>query len=100
MLRNTCSKSRVTKLCLYADNEIKMEIDNTNKPEQTALKYKSFNTQITQGFWWLVNEGVNRGMEIRRSVLFFGPKPSIRCYFRSNPDPHYVKLYCGIRLLQ
>ena len=37
MLRDTYSKSRVTKLCLYADNEIKMIIDNTNKPVQTAL---------------------------------------------------------------
>ena len=45
--------------------------------------------------------GVNRGMEIRRSMLFFSPNPSIRRYFRSNPpDPHYVKSYCGIRLLQ
>ena len=44
--------------------------------------------------------GVNRGIEIRRSVLFFGPNPSIRRYFCSNPDPHYVKSYCGIRLLQ
>ena len=44
-------------------------------------------------------EGVNRGMEIRRSVLFFCPNPSIRHYFRSNPDPQYVKSYCGIHLL-
>ena len=44
--------------------------------------------------------GVNRGMEIRRSVLFCDPNPSIRRHFRSNPDPHYVKSYCGIRLLQ
>ena len=34
--------------------------------------------------------GVNRGVEILRSVLFFG----------TNPHPHYVKSYCGIRLLQ
>ena len=39
-------------------------------------------------------------MEIRRSVLFFGPNPSIRRYFRLNPDPRYVKSDCGIRLLQ
>ena len=44
--------------------------------------------------------GVNRGMEIHRSVLFFGPNPSIRCYLCSNPDPHCVYSYCGIRLLQ
>ena len=43
---------------------------------------------------------MNRGMEIRRSVLFFGPNSPIRCYFRSNPDPRYVKSYCGICLLQ
>ena len=55
MLRNTDSKSRVTKLCHYADNEIKMVIDNTNKPVQTTLKYKRFNTKSSQGFWWLVN---------------------------------------------
>ena len=45
------------------------------------------------------SRGVNRGMEIRRSVVFFGPNPSIRRYFRSNPDPHYVKTYCGVGLL-
>ena len=39
-------------------------------------------------FWWryrvisLFLEGVNRGMEIRRSVLFYGPDLSIRRYFR------------------
>ena len=47
-----------------------------------------------------LKRGMNRGMEIRRSVPFFGPNPSIRRYFRSNPDPRYVKSYCGIRLLQ
>ena len=35
--------------------------------------------------------GVNRGMEIRRSVLIFGSNPSIRCYFHSNPDPHNLR---------
>ena len=39
-------------------------------------------------------------MEIRLSVLFFGPNPSIRRYSHSNPDPRYVKSYCGIRLLE
>ena len=48
----------------------------------------------------MLKRGVNRGIEIRRSVLFFGPNPSIHHYFRSNPDPHYVKSYCGVRLLQ
>ena len=47
-----------------------------------------------------LKRGVTRGMEIRQSVLFFGPNPSIRRYFRSNLDPHYVKSYCVIRLLQ
>ena len=37
---------------------------------------------------------MNRGMEIRLSVLFFGPNPSIRRYFRSDPDLRYVKSYC------
>ena len=44
--------------------------------------------------------GVNRGMEGRRTVLFCDPNLSIRRHFRSNPDPHYVKASCGIRLLQ
>ena len=43
---------------------------------------------------------MNKCMEIRRSVLFFGPNPSIRHYFRSNLNPHYVKTYCGVGLLQ
>ena len=42
---------------------------------------------------------INRGMEIRRSVLFCCPNTSICRYFRSNPDLLYVKSYCGIRLL-
>ena len=43
--------------------------------------------------------GVNRGMQIRRSVLFFGPNPSIRRYFRSNLDPSHtvVYVYCSER---
>ena len=54
MLRNTYSKSRVTKLCLYGDNKIKMVIDNTNKSVQTALKYKRFNTKLLKDFGgWL-----------------------------------------------
>ena len=44
--------------------------------------------------------GVNRGIEVRRTVLFCEPNLSIRRHFRSNPDLHYVKSYCGIRLLQ
>ena len=47
-----------------------------------------------------LQRGVNRGMEIRRSVIFFGPNLSMRHYFRSNPDPHYVKTYCDVGLLQ
>ena len=35
---------------------------------------------------------MNRGIEISRSVLFFDPNPSIRRYFCSNPDPHYIIL--------
>ena len=33
------------KLGLNADNEIKMTMNNTNKPEKTTLKYKSFGTK-------------------------------------------------------
>ena len=61
-----------------------------------AVEYKGRLQRILRRF----RRGVNRGMEIRRSVLFFGPNPSILRYFRSNPDPHYVKSYCCIRLLQ
>ena len=47
-----------------------------------------------------IKRGVNRGMEICRSVPFFGPNPSIRLYFCSNPEAHYIKSYYGMRLLQ
>ena len=47
----------------------------------------------------LIKRGAIRGMEIRRSVLFFGPNLSICHYFCPNPDPHYVKTYCDIGLL-
>ena len=42
---------------------------------------------------------VNRGTQIRRSVLFFGQTVN-RYYVRSNPSPHSLKSSCGIVLLQ
>jgi len=38
-------------------------------------------------------------MQIRRSMLVFWPDPSIRHYFRSNPDPHYFKTFRGLNIL-
>ena len=40
-------KSHVKKLSLDVNNEIKMTMNNTNKPMKTTLKYKSFGTKIT-----------------------------------------------------
>ena len=43
---------------------------------------------------------MNSGTQIRRSVLFFWPNPSIRRYFRSNPDPRYLTTFCCTVLQQ
>ena len=44
---------------------------------------------------------MNRGYVNPPISAIFGPNPSVRCYFRPNPDPHYmyVKTYCDIGLL-
>ncbi len=46
---------------------------------------------------FLMREGVNRGTQIHRSMLFFG---QIRHYFRSDLNPHYLKTLCGTVSLQ
>ena len=43
---------------------------------------------------------VNRGTQIRRSVLLFGSNPSIRRYFRSISNPHSLTTFCGTIFLQ
>ena len=62
--------------------------DNSEQSSKLMLPLKEIYIDIQQ---LLLMRGVNRGMEIRRSELFFRPNPSIHRYFRSNPDPHYVK---------
>ena len=41
-------KSHVKKMSLDVNNEIKMTMNNTNKPMKTTLMYKSFGTKITR----------------------------------------------------
>ena len=41
-------KSHVKKLSLDVNNEIKMTMNNTNKPMKTTLMYKIFGTKITR----------------------------------------------------
>ena len=61
-----------------------------------ALKKK---TNFNMDFPGAGGGGVNKGMQIHRSVLFFLPDPSIRRYFCSNPDPHCSKTIRGLNLL-
>ena len=44
-------------------------------------------------------EGDEQGYANPLILAIFWPDPSIRRYFRSNPDPHYLKTFHGLNIV-